>query len=156
MKNLLYFFISICLFTGCAKDDAVKSAPKYIKILKVSLDKFPPTKSNGGGWDTNGTGPDLYFTINYNGVEKYNCVDEYRSDFSGSSTSWVLKDQFHLDYPLDKYTISLLDNDYPLGHDVMGGIEFTPYVEGNGYPSQIILSCASCNTKWTLTVEYVE
>ena len=56
--------------------------------------------------------------------------------------------------PFEKHTFELYDYDDIGANDYMGGIEFTPYSDTNGFPATRVLSCSNCNTSFKIYLEY--
>jgi hypothetical protein len=156
MKPLHFLILPalICLISCSDDDDNVVEAPDYIKVKTVFLDKFPAT-DNGAGWDIL-DGPDLYFTISYNGAEIYSSRSNSQNNATGTVAAWAITGNLNLDYPADQYVIRVYDYDFPDADDFIGGMNFTPFIQANGLPAVIPLTCSGCSTEWRLDVEYVK
>ena len=98
----------------------------------------------------------LFFKIQCNGTEVYSSRLNPIDDFTGTSFTWTITGNLNLDFPADQYSISLHDFDFPDSDDLIGGVNFTPFIEANGRPGTISLDCTGCEVVFRFDVEYVD
>ncbi len=138
---------------SCAKE----ITPSKIVITGIHLSKFPPTRSNGGGWDA-ASGPDLLFrlikaednSIIYRSSSPYKDAVTKKTYFFGGDASIELSDAN------GEYILSLLDEDHGLLLDwedeVVSGIRTRLYKKGQGFPKKLKVS--SGDTSYELNLQY--
>ena len=121
-----------------------------MKVGKIELTNFPPTAAGGAGWDTF-DGADVYLVILKGGVEVYetNEVENLTGDHQFTVN-------FEFSDPTATYQIAVYDYDYGITtDDFIGGLSFTPYKPGAGFPSSYPLSCTGCVVAFQFTgVQY--
>lgn len=170
-KKTLFIALIALLWNSCAKDGTEKRCdkgftgkncdqeivPSKIQVTRLEVSTLPALDLNGSTWDPLGGKPDVYLKI----VDQSSNVVIYTSGtvqdhnlnlgvYSDMSSSNIL-----MNHPTGKYTVEAWDYDDLDADDFMGGIEFTPYHEGERFPSQINLSCQGCNTSWKLDFTYL-
>lgn len=172
MKHFLYYLgLFLFLVSGCEKDGTEKRCdkgytgkncdqeitPSKIQVTFITATKLPPFDLDGSNWDPLGGKPDVYFKI----VEEPTGNVVYKSgagtDINTTSEVGVdlLNDAVLLNSPTIKYKIQAWDYDDLDDDDFMGGIIFTPYINGQKFPPKRELSCSGCNTAWSLDFTYL-
>ncbi|MFN0213577.1 MAG: hypothetical protein ACKVT2_04925 [Saprospiraceae bacterium] len=143
-----------CWYSGSTCDN--EKTPTRIDIDKIVITKFPPT--NGGApWDPPGpnTWADLVVIVYkecspgpwcdiFTSSEKVNCDPGQSHTFQLPATS--------LSKPLEKYRVSLYDDDLGGITLFIGGVTFTPYKVGEKFPNPIKVSSGSVD--FELYVKY--
>ena len=119
--------------TFCEQEDV----PSLMVLKEVSLTSFPAKISRNGGWDNN-NGPDIYIVLQKGDSTLYthnavfeNAAPNERYSFENLG--------IELDFPENRYKILLYDSDDPDEGEFMGEIEFTPYQNGKGFPTEVSL-----------------
>ena len=176
MKKLLILLIPILTVIGCVDDpcDAVfcyndgicvdgtcecplgyigedcgfQVTPQKIVIRTIRVTDFPAT-DGGFPWDS-GSDADIYPTIYKDDELIFESsayfIDAYPTDI------YEFEMEFDLDEPNDYYAIVLYDYDEIGQDDYIGGIEFKPYHDTNGFPQEIDLYAGGVGI--TIVVEY--
>ena len=126
-------------------DCSQETAPSKIKISNIKLKSFPTTDTNGAGWDLF-SGADVYVEIAKNDNVLF--TTGYVTDLTGSYTYDA---SFEFSDPKATYSIRVYDYDDSSGDDWMGGISFTPYLNGQDFPSTINVTCGGCVVSFDLT-----
>lgn len=139
-----------CPVQWTGPDCSQEKPPVKMRVGKIKITKFPPTDTNGGGWDLL-DGPDVYFVIIQNGTTLFD--SDYVEDLTGNF-EWPIN--FEFSDPTATYSIGVYDYDDGITpDDFMGGINFTPYRSGEKFPTSYTLDCGSCVVSFQLTgVEY--
>lgn len=129
----------LCPDQWTGPDCSQEEIPNKIRVGRIKITSFPPTDAGGAGWDLF-DGADVYILI-----AKENTI-LYTSDFIEDLTQdheWTTN--FEFNDPEDTYSINVYDYDDGLtDDDFMGGINFTPYREGQRFPTTFLLNCGSC------------
>lgn len=163
MKKLIYLLL-ISILLSCSKDKSCppgftgsdcnqELTPQYMKLHAVWLNEFPPT-DNGAGWDLL-DGPDIYFTLSYNGNVIYSSKDRKYTNAIQGPLLWTIDTNVNFDHPADEYVLSAYDYDDTSADDYMGGIKFVPYIPNKGFGTIITWECVGCTTMWKTSVSYV-
>jgi len=126
--------------------------PTSIKITNIRVTRFPPTDVNGSGWDLT-SGADIYVSMNYDNENIYRHSTVVENASSSLNYDFVPEMNLNLANPTDTYSISVFDDDGIQADDFLGGIEFTPYSNNNGFPTILSLD-ANGAVAFELTVEY--
>jgi hypothetical protein len=113
----------------------------------IGASSRPPTDPAGGGWDLF-DGPENYITISKGGTVLYGS-GYYENVISGGA---LWEANFEFSEPAATYKITVWDYDFGItADDEMGHINFTPYLQGQKFPSTINLGCAGCAVAFSLT-----
>lgn len=169
MKKLSFLILlSVFALTGCKEDDPCENitclndgycangscvcpegyegsdcsqqeTPSKITITKIIITNFPAT-DNGAGWDLT-SGPELYPTFSKDNTVIWKSESYYTDADPVYAHSFTLSED--ITEPTDRYAIKLYDYDTSDDDDYMGGIEFTPYTNTNGFPAVKTLSVGS-------------
>jgi hypothetical protein len=179
--QILFLSFSLVLISSCKKDDPCEQisclnggtcvngscdcpqgfsgpdcsnqvTPSSMRITNIKVTRFPPTDSNGGGWDFS-SGGDIYVTMSYNNSNIYSHPSHYENANTNFTYDFAPNTNLNITNPTNKYVVSVFDYDSLDADDFMGGIEFTPYSSLNGFPTQINLD-AGGTVAFQLTVEY--
>ena len=144
--------------TSITKTVNIGAALTRVKITKVTIVNIPFTKPGGtSGWDTNGSGPDVYFQIqNIISTVLYDHTSAGRkSDVTPSMLPfyWTITNPFAITDLTQSRYIQLFDyDDFPFSDEDMGYVGFlmTNYTSGsNAYPSTV----TETNTAYGITVK---
>lgn len=136
-------------YTGPDCSDQV--TPVRIIIKNITVENFPPTEPNGAGWDLL-DGADIYIQVYKGNAEIYTSPTFYEDANPNLRYTFVPSNFLSFDAPKDRYSILLYDYDDFDADDFMGGIEFTPYDNQNGFPAT--LSVELGQIKFEMEVEY--
>lgn len=184
MKKTIFFLLSFALLLGCKKDDpdpcetvtclnggtcsngecncpeeytgsdcSQQKTPDRIEVRKITVTQFPSTRDNGSSWDF-ADGPDIYPVIAIGTDQLTLLRNNFKEDAISGNYSWNLNGVF-IDDPTAVHLIGLWDKDDFGDDEYLGGIQFTPYWDNNGFPNPLKLSCSGCNTVWELEVNYI-
>ena len=132
-----------------------RKIPTAMRVNSVVLKNYPIVNSQGGGWDSNGTGPDLYITFDQ-GTTSYGSNAWFKSGYyedaipntyTYSSTGFPVS----LSPAATTWVIGLWDYDSLVSDQFLGGIYFTPSNYTN-FPSSIDLVYG--NISFTLNVSW--
>lgn len=141
-------------YTG--SDCSQQTTPEYIEITSVTITKWPNIN-----WDpTDGSGPDIYFRLLYNGTVLYeNSSNRVIDAVWGDPITWNLPASTNLNMqePTSQYVIEFYDYESILNDVLMGAVYFTPYGSSNGFPSNLIYdasNCTNCDVFFELGVDY--
>jgi EGF domain-containing protein len=126
--------------------------PSKINLTSVRVTKFPAT-DNGAGWDI-ASGPDIFINIYKGTTLLYTHAVYFENADPSKDYDFVLNPLFQIDDPLARYTIELLDYDDFSADDFMGGIEFTPYSNTNGFPTSMKID-AGGTVAFTIYMNYL-
>ena len=136
---------------------SVPRVPTAILVSKIDILKWPTTTSAGGGWDLNGTGPDIFIAVVKNpGTANESTIHTSASasnNTGGGFLSYTPTLNISLSADGSTYSIRLYDDDDELGNEFMAGIIFTPSQEITGFPSTITLD-AGGTVAYKLYVTY--
>jgi len=139
-------------FTGSNCSQQV--TPSVIRIHKIEVTKFPPTRPNGGGWDTNGTAPDIYPEIRLGEALIWSSSSSYAQNAIHTQTyTFTPNPIISLTNVGSQYSIILYDYDDFSSDEFMGGINFVPYQSNNNFPEIITLD-AGGTVAFKLYVSY--
>lgn len=129
----------ICINGACdcperwAGPDCSRPAqPSSIRLSAIWLTKWPATKPDGTGWDTNNTAPDVYCVLKYKGAE----IDLFRGNTyqdiaPGNLAIWNVNIDIE---PGRDLVFSLYDEDVFVSDEFMGGYQFPTWKEELGHP----------------------
>ena len=138
-------------YTGI--DCSVLLTPISMTITKVTITDYPPTKSNGAGWDLT-SGPDCFITINSGTSANQN---DFVSGFTYTNATGADMD-YNTGFPIiipslsSDWSIAVWDNDNsPDPDDLVGGVFFQPIDEVDGLPSSFQVSNASITAIFYVT-----
>ncbi len=137
-------------YTG--PDCSNQQTPSTIRVTNIKVTRFPATDSNGGGWDLL-SGADIFVTIHYNNNEVYEHPTFIQNADPGVDHNFSPSINLNLTNPTSAYVISLYDFDDFDPDDFIGGIEFTPYSNNNGFPTILTLD-ANGTVAFELTMTY--
>lgn len=127
--------------------------PSKIRISKIEVTKFPATDNDGAGWDV-ASGPDIQPEILLAGNTIWKSNEYYQNADPSQNYSFELNPVVDLTNPQSQYSIRLYDYDDFSVSDFMGGINFVPYSNTNGFPTVIDLDAGGAVT-FKLYVTYV-
>ena len=139
-------------FSGA--DCSQEVTPTQIKITSIRVTEFPDRDENGDTWDlTDGADIKVKFwkkgssSLLYESgfYEDANYLIDY--DFN-PSTPIVIDD------PTAKYDIALYDYDDFSADDLMDGVEFTPYFNGEKFPAMKEIYYSGGKVKFILYYSY--
>lgn len=178
MKKLLFLLLPLFFVVGCFEDDpcdfticyndgycedgscicplgftgddcGFQVTPSLIVLKSIRVTDFPAT-DDGYAWDS-GSNPDIYPVIYKNDEILF----EASKHFPDANVNEVFNFDltFDITNPFDSYAIALFDYDSVGQNDYMAGIEFTPYHDTNGFPTEIELNAGGLSL--VLVVEYV-
>lgn len=177
MKKLLFLLLPLLMVVGCADDPCDNTicyndgycedgtcvcplgfvgencgfqvTPSKIILRSIRVTDFPAT-DDGYAWDS-GSNPDIYPSI----FKDDELLFESSAYFTDASPNEIYEFNLTFDIldPLDTYAIVLYDYDSSGQDDYMAGIEFTPYHDTNGFPTEIDLYAGGL--RLVLVVEYV-
>lgn len=136
-------------YTG--SDCSQQITPSRIRISKIDITRFPAT-DNGAGWDLT-SGPDIYPELSLGNTVLYSANKFFQNADPANDYSFELSPLVNMNEPEDQYTIRLFDFDDFDADDFMGGINFTPYFDNNGFPSTLNVD-AGGDVAFTLHVTY--
>lgn len=133
-----------------------EKTPKKIIIKKVTVLDFAATANGGAGWDLS-SGADIYFDLHLGNTEIYDALTPigYFEDANSSlDYEFVIPNGIEINNPTESYAIQLWDYDDLDTDDWMGGVSFTPYSNGGGFPSELILAPTQSWYAFKLDLEY--
>lgn len=137
-------------YTGT--DCSVPLTPTSMTIRRVTVTKYPTTKSNGAGWDLS-TGPDCFITLNVGTSSNQN---DFVSGFTyNNTTSQTL--EYNTGFPINltglnsDFSLGLWDEDSPDPDDFMDGVSFTPINYTSGFPNSFTLDVGSFAARLDVT-----
>ncbi len=135
-------------FTGA--DCGFQVTPTKIVLKRIRVTHFPATDADGYFWDS-GSNADIYPVI----FKDDEVVFESSAYFTDANPNEIFDFNmtFDITKPFDSYAVTLYDFDAVGQDEFMAGIEFTPYHDTNGFPTEINLSAGGL--KVVLVVEYV-
>lgn len=148
-KLLLLTLILTTSLQSCKKEE---KAPTKMFIKSVTVTRYPITKTNGGSWDTNGTGADIYITIERAGVVLYE-HPFYHQNATAASYTFDLATPLEVS-PTGEYAVNLYDYDDFSPAEFMGALLFTPYTPDLDYPTILNLRNSSSSVEFDLSVSY--
>jgi len=128
--------------------------PSVIRIHKIEVTRFPPTKPNGGGWDTNGTAPDIYPVIYLGETLIWSSDAMFQNAVHTETYAFTPNPIISLASVGSQYSIVLYDYDDFSSDEFMGGINFVPYQSNNNFPEVIILDVAGGTVAFKLYASY--
>jgi hypothetical protein len=138
---------------SCANEDR----PVKITLDRIELTSFPQTNPQGGGWDSDGTGPDVYVTVS-SGSTKVWEAPSYFSNAINSNTYTFTPSQPITLSTTEALTVLVFDYETIAADTQMGGVSttgelWTSYLKGRGFPSTTTFSAGgySFNLRWTYT-----
>jgi hypothetical protein len=119
---------------------ANENRPIKITLDRIELIDFPQTNPQGGGWDTDGTGPDVYLTV-YSGDTKVweapsyvsNAINTNNYTFTPATpiTMNSTKSMSIFVYDYENFT-----SDTEMGGVITTGEIWNSFLKGNGFPSE--------------------
>lgn len=124
-------------YTGPACN--MEKVPTKMRMGGVSITEYPVIDQSGVSWDPF-DGPDLYFRIWLGDDILYTSSTKY--NYSEQLVTWAFN--FEFSDPTATYNLSLYEDDDFSSDDFIGGINFTPYKPGTGFPYVIEISCGAC------------
>lgn len=138
---------------SCANEDR----PVKITLNRIDLTSFPQTNPQGGGWDSDGTGPDVYVNV-WSGSTKVWESPSYFSNAINTNTYTFTPSQPINLSTTESLTIRVFDYETIVADTEMGGVVttgelWTSYLKGRGFPSTTTFSAGgySFNLSWTYT-----
>lgn len=140
-------------YTG--NDCGKQVTPTKMRLQRIDVTKFPPTRANGSGWDAS-TGPDIYVGV-YDKDFNPLWYSGYYSDatIAGTPYQYDISPVIDLSAPTDQYSIVIWDYDGFGTDENMGGITFVPYYSSsNGFPTIIDLD-AGGGVAYKVYVSYI-
>lgn len=123
-------------YTGPSCTD--QETPRSMSIERINLTRFP-AYNNGSDWDLWTPGPDVYLVLSKNGQIVRSMSTFWEDADAGQSYLYEPNTPIDLSDPTVQYTLSVFDYDSSGDDDYMGGIQFYPYSNNNGFPSQLSL-----------------
>jgi hypothetical protein len=138
---------------SCANEDR----PVKITLNKIELTSFPQTNPQGGGWDSDGTGPDIYLTVSSGAMKVWEDPDYFSNAINTNTYTFTPSQPIALSTTED-LTILVFDYETFAADTQMGGVSttgelWTSYLKGRGFPSTTAFSAGgfSFNLHWTYT-----
>lgn len=143
--------------TSTTKTVNIGAALTHVKISKVTIVNIPFTKPGGtSGWDTDGTGPDIYFQIqDQNSTVLFDVTSANRMNNVTPSLLpffWTMTTPFAITDLTQSRYIELFDYDLVTTNEDMGyvGFAMSNYTTGAGaYPTTV----TETNTTYGITVK---
>ena len=140
---------------GYSGSDCSKQVvPTKIRITKIDVLKFPATTPNGAGWDPLDA-PDIFPTFLKGTTVLWDSPTYIANALQGTTYSFTPVTPIDITAPKDLYILKLYDYDTLPPNQDMGGIQFTPYSDTNGFPATMTLECATCTTSFKIYLQYV-
>lgn len=150
MRKLLVVLVVLSLL-ACKKEEL---APTSIRITKITVTNFPPTDTNGAGWDIL-DGPDIYVEIRLDNQTIYKHNQFFEDAIPNNNYEFIPNTNINLDRPNNEYRIGLLDFDDNITQDdVLGYIPFIPYQPNVGTPATATLSAPGTDVEFIFDLEY--
>lgn len=126
--------------------------PTKITITKIQVTKFPATSVGGAGWDAS-SGPDIRPKISKGTTEIWYSPTYYTDANPSLPYDFTPSPNIDLTSPTAQYLIELFDYDYPASDTWMGGINFTPSLMINNFPSVLTIDAGGV-VAFKLSVTY--
>lgn len=125
---------------SCANEDR----PVKITLDRVVLTSFSQTNSQGGGWDINGTGPDVYISVYSGNNLVWESPTYFENAINTNSYNFIPSTPINVSASED-LTIFVFDYDTSVSSEQMGGVQTTgelwsSYLQGKGFPSTTTFS----------------
>ena len=138
---------------SCANEDR----PVKITLDRVELTSFPQTNPQGGGWDSDGTGPDVYVSVYSASNLIWEAPNYYGDAINSNSYSFTPSSPITLS-STEVFTIRVFDYETFAADTEMGGVSTTgelwsSYLKGKGFPSSTTFSAGGYGFTlyWTFT-----
>jgi len=157
MKKILTLIACSVILFSCNKEDDPKKVLRKITVSEITITKYPAANSTGSGWDI-GSGPDIYPTIELNGVEIYDSPDYY-GDVNNPNEEY----KFPVATPLKldpnvNYTLRLHDLD-PTSSEFMISTQFKfteaqDKDDGNPLIDKVEFNGTSLSYRFTVAFQY--
>jgi hypothetical protein len=141
-----------CLEGYTGSDCSQQVTPSKIRINRIEVIRFPAT-DNGAGWDLS-SGPDIYPIISKNNSVIWEYPNFIQNANPSNNHNFSVNPVFDLESPNDQYGILLYDYDDFDADDFMGGINFTPYRNNNGFPTTLNID-AGGDVAFKVYVSYI-
>lgn len=165
MKKTILLIITLALFaTGCKKtcetgytgsSCTTEKTPTSMTITKIQVNSFEPTKSNGTTWDFAYGKADIYPVVYVGSLPIFDGSSLRILSASSQSTHiFNLPAPITISYPTSTHVVKLFDYDATSANEDIGGFSFTPYTNGQKFPSTILLTNPASNNSYTLYVTY--
>lgn len=143
-----------CASGWTGSDCSRQATPLKIRITKIDILKFPPTTTNGAGWDVL-DGPDITVTVTKDNKTIWDSPTFSEDATQNKTYTFTPSTAIEITAPKDKYAIELYDYDDLDDDDFMGGINFIPYFDTNNFPTSLTLECTGCTTSFKIYLQYV-
>lgn len=161
---LLFVAFSLLIITSCKKTEVcetgysgsnctIQITPKQIVVSKIVITGFPPTTTNGAGWDLT-DGPDIFprffisNTLVWSSTSHYsNCTNGYQYEFTPAQNIIITN-------TMAQCNVSLYDWDSASADDSMTGVSFYPYSSSGGFPNTLTYTAID-GFKVTIFLSYV-
>lgn len=164
--TLLFIAASLLTITSCKKTEVCETGytgsncntqitPSRILITNIQINSFPPTASNGSGWDLT-DGADIF-------PEFLNSSQQVIKSFSSNRISnaspyasyyFTPTPSIEITNVTGQYILALYDWDGVSANDFMRGISFYPYSSTNGFPKTVTYNVGT-GFSFTLSYSYV-
>lgn len=138
---------------SCANEDR----PVKITLDQIELTTFPQTNPQGGGWDPDGTGPDVYVSVYSANNLVWEAPTYFQNAINSSSYSFVPSPSLTIS-SIEALTIKVYDYESFSADTQMGGVTTTgevwsTYLKGKGFPTTTTFSAGgySFTLHWTFT-----
>jgi hypothetical protein len=138
---------------SCANEDR----PVKITLDRIELTSFPQTNPQGGGWDSDGTGPDVYVTVSSGSTKVWEAPSYFSNAINTNTYTFTPSQPINLSTTED-LTLLVFDYETIAADTQMGGVAttgelWTSYLKGRGFPSTTTFSAGgfSFNLHWTYT-----
>lgn len=162
MKNTFLLFVMLLAAFSCKKEQKIcdpgftgedctqEIKPLSVTLKYVSLTKYPST-NNGETWDDFSLYADPYFIIKNGATQQVVYTSSYQEEVPTTGSSiW----QVDLVCSPDSYfIIYFYDYDSANSDEFIGGVIWSAYQEGKGFPTNVILKDGEMEV--SLTLSYV-
>ena len=128
-------------------------APTAIRVNWIKVTSFPATDA-GAGWDPT-SGPDIYPELKLGTTVIWTSPNYNQNADPAQDYTFTPNPLFNLTSPSSQYTLTLYDFDDFDADDWMGGVNFTPYTNTNGFPTTLVLSPTGAAVTFTIGVTYI-
>ncbi len=134
--------------------------PDYIKIEKVTVNKFPSHRPDGAVWDANGSPPDPWLSIR----RANSSFDIFRTEHivgatAGAAYELTISNDESFYNVFESYKLYLWEcdsgSDCVGDSEEMGQIDFKIYSSDNGFPDPLVLSNEDSTIEIELDLLYI-
>lgn len=145
---------------GYGGDDcATELTPQKVRITGITLTKFPATNPLGMAWDEGFPqpydNPDIILAIGLDTTIIWSSQQVYQDAIPGME---IYSSAASATGPIDldpNKTYAMLAFERDTEYEFMGGVSGKFYTSGAGFPTQLILSCGTCEVAFEIEVKYI-